>query len=301
MTAGLAAGFGAAAVRIATPLLLAALGETLAERGGVLDLGIEGAMLVGALASVFGAVAGGPWCGILVGAAAGAITAAVFAAVALGAGADQVVTGTAVTLGATGLTGAIYRLTYGSASGALQLPTLANVHLPLLGAIPLIGPAFFDQPMVTYGCYLAVPACWWVLFRTRWGLELRAAGESPVAAAASGVRVLRVRVTATVIGGAFAGLAGASLVLAQTGTFAENMTAGRGFIAIAIVVLGRWSPFRVALAALAFGALTALQFLLQGLGFDVPYQLFLVLPYAVALLALGGAVGRTRAPESLGR
>lgn len=258
-------------------------------------------MLVGALASVFGAVAGGPWCGILVGAAAGAITSAVFAAVALGAGADQVVTGTAVTLGATGLTGAIYRLTYGSASGALQLPTLANVHLPLLGAIPLIGPAFFDQPMVTYGCYLAVPACWWILFRTRWGLELRAAGESPVAAAASGVRVLRVRVTATVIGGAFAGLAGASLVLAQTGTFAENMTAGRGFIAIAIVVLGRWSPFRVALAALAFGALTALQFLLQGLGFDVPYQLFLVLPYAVALLALGGAVGRTRAPESLGR
>ena len=301
MTAGLMAGFGAAAVRIATPLLLAALGETVAERGGVLDLGIEGAMLVGALASVFGAVAGGPWCGILVGAAAGAITAAVFAAVALGAGADQVVTGTAVTLGATGLTGAIYRLTYGSASGALQLPTLANVHLPLLGAIPLIGPAFFDQPMVTYGCYLAVPACWWVLFRTRWGLELRAAGESPVAAAASGVRVLRVRVTATVIGGAFAGLAGASLVLAQTGTFAENMTAGRGFIAIAIVVLGRWSPFRVALAALAFGALTALQFLLQGLGFNVPYQLFLVLPYAVALLALGGAVGRTRAPESLGR
>lgn len=301
MTAGLMAGFGAAAVRIATPLLLAALGETVAERGGVLDLGIEGAMLVGALASVFGAVAGGPWCGILVGAAAGAITSAVFAAVALGAGADQVVTGTAVTLGATGLTGAIYRLTYGSASGALQLPTLANVHLPLLGAIPLIGPAFFDQPMVTYGCYLAVPACWWILFRTRWGLELRAAGESPVAAAASGVRVLRLRVTATVIGGAFAGLAGASLVLTQTGTFAENMTAGRGFIAIAIVVLGRWSPFRVALAALAFGALTALQFLLQGLGFDVPYQLFLVLPYAVALLALGGAVGRTRAPESLGR
>ncbi|HEV2291828.1 MAG TPA: ABC transporter permease [Gemmatimonadales bacterium] len=301
MTPGLAAGFGAAAVRIATPLLLAALGETVAERGGVLDLGIEGAMLVGALASVFGAVAGGPWCGILVGAAAGAITAAVFAAVALGAGADQVVTGTAVTLGATGLTGAIYRLTYGSASGALQLTTLPNVHLPLLGALPVIGPAFFDQPMLTYACYLAVPTCWWILFRTRWGLELRAAGESPVAAAAAGVRVLRVRVTATVIGGAFAGLAGASLVLTQTGTFAENMTAGRGFIAIAIVVLGRWSPFRVAIAALAFGALTALQFLLQGLGFDVPYQLFLVLPYAVALLALGGAVGRTRAPESLGR
>lgn len=297
----LVAGFGAAAVRIATPLLLAALGETIAERGGVLDLGIEGAMLIGALASVFGAVAGGPWVGIVVGSAAGALTAAVFAAVALGAGADQVVTGTAITLGATGLTGAIYRMTYGSASGALQLPTLPNVHIPLLGSIPILGPALFDQPWVTYGCYLAVPLVWWLLFRTRWGLELRASGESPTAAAASGVRVLRLRITATVIGGAFAGLAGAGLVLTQIGTFAENMTAGRGFIAIAIVVLGRWSPFRVAIAALAFGALTALQFLLQGLGLNVPYQLFLVLPYAVALLALGGAVGRTRAPESLGR
>ena len=297
----LVAGFGAAAVRIATPLLLAALGETIAERGGVLDLGIEGAMLIGALASVFGAVAGGPWVGIVVGSAAGALTAAVFAAVALGAGADQVVTGTAITLGATGLTGAVYRMTYGSASGALQLPTLPNVHLPLLGSIPILGPALFDQPWVTYGCYLAVPLVWWLLFRTRWGLELRASGESPTAAAASGVRVLRLRITATVIGGAFAGLAGAGLVLTQIGTFAENMTAGRGFIAIAIVVLGRWSPFRVAIAALAFGALTALQFLLQGLGLNVPYQLFLVLPYAVALLALGGAVGRTRAPGSLGR
>lgn len=301
MTGALVAGFGAAAVRIATPLLLAALGETLAERGGVLDLGIEGAMLVGALASVFGAVAGGPWVGIAAGILAGALTAAAFAAVALGAGADQVVTGTAITLGATGLTGAVYRMTYGSAGGALQLSTLPNVHLPLLGGIPIVGPAFFDQPWVTYGCYLAVPLVWWALFRTRWGLELRASGESPAAAAASGVRVLRVRVTATVIGGAFAGLAGAGLVLTQVGTFAENMTAGRGFIAIAIVVLGRWGPFRVAIAALAFGALTALQFLLQGLGLDVPYQLFLVLPYAVALLALAGAVGRTRAPQSLGR
>lgn len=301
MNTALMAGFGAAAVRIATPLLLAALGETIAERGGVLDLGIEGAMLVGALASVFGAVAGGPWIGLIIGTAAGALTAAAFAAVALGAGADQVVTGTAITLGATGLTGAIYRMTYGSASGALQLPTLPNVHLPLLGGIPIIGSAFFDQPLVTYGCYAAVPLVWWALFRTRWGLELRACGESPAAAAASGVRVLQLRTAATVIGGAFAGLAGAGLVLAQVGTFAENMTAGRGFIAIAIVVLGRWGPFRVAIAALAFGALTALQFLLQGLGLDVPYQLFLVLPYAVALLALAGAVGRTRAPQALGR
>lgn len=301
MTEALLAGFGAAAIRIATPLLLAALGETIAERGGVLNLGIEGGMLVGALASVFGALAGGVWFGVLAGALAGAIVAAAFALVALGAGTDQVVTGTAVTLGATGLTGAVYRVTYGSASGALQLPTLPTLPIPLLSSIPVVGPALFAQPLLTYIGYLAVPLVWALLFRTRWGLQVRAAGESPAAAAASGVRVLRVRTAATIVGGAFAGIAGASLVLAQVGTFTENMTAGRGFIAIAIVVLGRWSPVRVALAALAFGALTALQFLLQGLGLDLPYQLFLVLPYGITLLALSGAVGRARAPEALGR
>lgn len=301
MNAALAAGFGAAAVRIATPLLLAALGETVAERGGVLNLGIEGAMLAGALASAFGAIHGGPWTGVVAGITAGVVTAAVFAAVALGAGADQVIAGTAVTLGATGLTGAIYRATFGSAAGGLGLPTLGNVAIPGLSNIPLLGPALFDQPVPTYLALLAVPLVWWLIYRTRWGLGLRAAGESPSAARASGVRVIRTRTLGVLVGGAFAGLAGASLVLAQVGTFAENMTAGRGFIAIAIVVLGRWNPLGVALAALAFGALTALQFLLQGLGLAVPYQLFLMLPYAITLLALGGAVGRARSPESLGR
>jgi simple sugar transport system permease protein len=301
VTAALVAGFGAAAVRIATPLLLAALGETVAERGGVLNLGIEGAMLAGALASVFGATHGGPWIGVAAGVLAGMATSSVFAAVALGAGADQVITGTAVTLGATGLTGAIYRATLGSAAAGLELPTLGNVAIPGLSRIPILGPALFDQPVLTYVALLAVPLVWWLLFRTRWGLALRATGESPAAARASGVRVVRTRTTGVLVGGAFAGLAGAALVLAQVGTFAENMTAGRGFIAIAIVVLGRWDPVGVALAALAFGALTALQFLLQGLGLDVPYQLFLMLPYAITLLALDGAVGRTRSPEFLGR
>ena len=301
MNAGLIAGFGAAAVRIATPLLLAALGETVAERGGVLNLGIEGAMLAGALAGTLGASAGGGWIGAGAGLAAGVAVAGIFAAVAIGVRADQVISGTAVTLGATGLTGAIFRALSATQPTLLRSTTFPAEPIPLLREIPVIGAALFEQPWPTYLCYLAVPATWWLLFRTRWGLRLRAAGEGPEAAQAAGVQVARVRVVATLLGGAFAGLAGATLVLAQVGSFAENMTAGRGFIAIAIVVLGRWDPVRVAVAALAFGALTALQFLLQGLGLDVPYQLFLMLPYVVTLLALAGAVGRTRSPASLGR
>lgn len=301
MTALLLAGFGAAAVRIATPLLLAALGETLAERGGILNLGIEGAMLVGALAGTLVAAAGGPWMGLGAGIVAGALVAAMFAAVVLGSGADQVITGTAVTIGAAGLTGAVYRALASSDPTLLRAPTFGALPVPLLHRLPLIGPIFFDQPAPTYICYAMIPVVWWLLYRTRAGLQLRAAGESVEGAESAGVRVTRLRLAATLVGGALAGAAGATLVLAQVGSFAENLTAGRGFVAIALVVLGRWDPVRVAIAALAFGALTALQFLLQGLGFDVPYQLFLMLPYVITLLALGGAVGKTRAPAMLGR
>ncbi len=141
---------------------------------------------------------------------------------------------------------------------------------------------------------------WWVLFRTRLGLALRATGEGAAMARAAGVRTKLIRTGATIVGGGFAGLAGASLVLAQVGTFAEGMTAGRGYVAIAIVVLGRWHPGGVALGALLFGVATALQFLFQALGLEAPYQLFLMLPYLLTLLALAGAVGRVRAPGDLG-
>ena len=197
--------------------------------------------------------------------------------------ADQVITGTAVTLGAVGLTGAIYRTTLGSGD---RQQTLATLTYPWLLSVCAL---------------LCVPLIWWALYRTRWGLALRATGEDRHAAAANGVRVVRVQTTALLIAGAFAGLGGATLVLGQVGSFAEKMTAGRGFVAVAIVVLGRWHPFGVLGAALLFGALQALQFLLQGMGSDLPYQIFLVLPYALTLLALAGLVGRTRAPAGLGR
>jgi general nucleoside transport system permease protein len=297
----LAGGFLAAAVRVATPLLLAAIGETVTERAGVINLGIEGMMLAGALTAALGASAAGPWTGVAAGIAAGMALAAVFAVVVVVGRGDQIITGTAVTMGAVGLTGMIYRQAFGAGGAGLNLSTLAPVAIPGLGRIPVLGPALFDQPSPTYLAVLALPVVWWALFRTRPGLMLRATGESEPMARAAGVRTGWVRAVATLIGGAFAGFAGATLVLAQVGTFAEQMTAGRGFIAIAIVVLGRWHPAGVGLAALLFGAATALQFLFQTLGWDVPYQLFLMLPYALTLLALAGLVGRVRPPAGLAK
>ena len=294
-------GFFAAAVRVATPLLLAATGETVTERSGVINLGLEGMMLAGALAATLGATTGGPWTGVVLAVLAGMLLAGVFAAVAIGARADQIIAGTAVTLAAVGLTGTIYREAYGTGGAGLTLPTLSPVAIPVLSGIPVLGPALFIQPAPTYLAMLALPAVWWFLFRTRAGLMLRAAGEGAAMARAAGVRTNAVRTLATLAGGAFAGMAGATLVLAQVGTFAEKMTAGRGYVAIAIVVLGRWHPLGVAIAALLFGAATALQYVFQALGLAVPYQLFLMLPYVLTLLALGGAVGRVRAPADLGK
>ncbi|HKO33496.1 MAG TPA: ABC transporter permease [Candidatus Limnocylindria bacterium] len=299
--AGIIDGFLGAAVRIATPLLLAALGEMLSERGGVINLGVEGAMLTGALAAAIGASAGGTWTGLAASVVAGLLLASIFALAAIGARADQIIAGTATTLLAVGVTGAVYQAAFGSAGAGLTLPTLGASPIPGLAKVPLAGPALFNQPVTTYIALLAVPLCWWFLFRTRTGLALRAVGESPEHARAAGVPVRRLQFAATLTGGAFAGLAGGTLVLAQVGTFAERMTAGRGFIAIAIVVLGRWHPVGVLAASLLFGAATALQFVFQAMGLAVPYQLFLMLPYVLTLLLLAGLVGGVKAPAALGR
>jgi ABC-type uncharacterized transport system permease subunit len=297
----LVTGFLSAAVRVATPLLFAATGETVSQRSGVINLGIEGQMLAGALAAALASAVWGPWGGLAAGLLAGALAAAVLALLVVGARADQIIVGTAVTLAAIGLTGTIYRQAYGMTGAGLSLPTFSSLSIPVLDRIPVLGPALFHQPAPTYLALALLPLVWWALFRTRWGLALRATGEGAMMARAMGVRTGLVRAGATVVGGAFAGVGGATLVLAQVGTFAERMTAGRGFLAIAIVVLGRWHPAGVALAALLFGMATALQFLFQALGVEAPYQLFLMLPYLLTLLALAGAVGRVRAPADLGR
>ncbi|MEQ9399704.1 MAG: ABC transporter permease [Longimicrobiales bacterium] len=289
-----------ASVRLGVPLALAALGETVTERSGVINIGLEGSLIAGALGGALGALAfGSAVPGAVAGGVAGMVVAAVFAAFAVGLGTDQIITGTAVTLGGLGFTGAIYQARFGATGTALTLPTLPAAPVPLLSDIPIIGSALFEQAPTAYLAYLLAPALWWFLYRTSWGLELRAVGEEPDAAQAAGVRVRRVRVVATLFGGLLAGLAGAHLALAHAGTFSENMSAGRGFIAIAVVVLGRWNPLWVLAAALFFGGASALQFLLQTLGLDLPYQLFLAFPYLVTLAALAGWVGRARAPAAL--
>lgn len=293
--------FLAATIRTATPLALAAMGEVLVERAGIINIGLEGAILAGAFGSLVGATMGGVLFGYAGAIVGGMVIAALFAVLVVWLRADQIITGTALTLLSLGATGTLYRMIYGDAGASLASPTSAPFAIPLLSEIPIIGPALFAQPPITYVLYALVPLIAWWVRGTHAGLALRAIGERPEAAIAAGVRVTRVRVLVVLIGGALGGLAGGTLVLAQAGTFAEGMSAGRGFIAIAIVVLGRWHPVGVAIAAVVFGAASALQFAFQAMGWAVPYQLFLAVPYVLTLAALAGAVGRARAPAALGK
>ncbi len=289
-----------ATIRTATPLALAALGELIVERAGVINIGLEGALIAGAFGALVGAGLGGITAGFVTGMVAGSAMALLFALFVIRLRANQIITGTAVTLLAVGSTGTLYRIFYGETGAALSIPTTGPVAVPALSSVPVIGQAFFAQPFITYFAYLVVPLLWWWLYRTRRGLVLRAIGERPEAVDAVGIRTGYVRLLAIVFGGAMGGLSGATLVLAQSGTFAEGMSAGRGFIAIAVVALGRWHPGGVAIAAMLFGAASASQFLFQAMGWALPYQLFLALPYALTLIALTHVGGRAIAPAALG-
>ena len=288
-------------VRTATPLAIAAVGETITERSGVINIGLEGSIIAGAFGAVIGAAHAGVAGGYVFGALCGCAIATVFALFAVVLRADQIISGTAVTLLGLGLTGTLYRILFGTAGAALNTPTSDTVRIPLLSRVPVIGQALFAQPLITYGLYVLVPAVAWWMYRTHAGLGLRAVGENPAAAAAAGIRVRHVQFRAVLSGGTLGGVSGATLVLAQAGTFVEGMSAGRGFIAIAIVVLGRWNPVGAFLAALVFGAASALQYYFQATGSNLPYQLFLALPYVLTLVALAAARGRSRAPDALGR
>lgn len=301
MMAGVQA-FLEASVRTATPLALAALGEVIVERAGVINIGLEGVVLAGAFGALVGAGTGALVAGFAGAVAAGVALAVVFATFTITLRADQIITGTAINLLAVGLTGALYRGIYGATGAALSIPTSGPAAVPALSRLPFVGPVLFDQPLPTYAVYVLTATTWWWMYRTHAGLALRAVGEEPRFAHAAGIAAGRVRWGALVYGGALGGLAGGTLVLAQAGTFAEGMSAGRGFIAIAIVVLGRWNPLGVLVASLLFGAASALQYLFQAMGWTVPYQLFLAVPYLLTLLALAGIAGRRiEAPAALGR
>jgi ABC-type uncharacterized transport system permease subunit len=295
------ASFLASTIRTAVPLALAALGEVIVERAGIINIGLEGAILAGAFGALVGASSSGVLLGFTLAALAGVVTATLFAVWVIWLRTDQIIAGTALTLLSVGATGTLYRTMFGSTGAALRIPTSVPFAVPGLSSLPVIGTALFAQPPITYLVYLLAPALAWWFARTHAGLALRAIGERPEAAEAAGIAVDRARVLAVLAGGLLGGLAGGTLVLAQAGTFVEGMSAGRGFIAIAIVVLGRWTPLGVAGGALLFGAASALQFAFQAMGWHAPYQLFLVAPYLLTLAALAGAVGRARAPASLGK
>ena len=286
-----------AAVRTATPLLIAAVGETVAERAGVINIGLEGCIVAGAYAAfAVGAVT--PFAGYAAAVGAGISVGILLAVFSVAMRRDQIIVGTALTMLALGLTGTLFRAR-GDAT-VLVAGMQPVTRLPGLSDIPVIGPAFFAQPAITYVAFALVPALWWFLQRTHAGLSLRAVGDAPDAARAAGVRVSAVQACAVVFGAALGGLAGGALVLAQAGTFAEGMSAGRGFLAIAIVALGRWRPAGVALASFVFGAAMALQFVVQALGWRVRYELVLMIPYVLTLAALGFS-GKGTAPAMLGR
>lgn len=290
-----------AAVRGSLPLALCALGASLSERSGFVNVGLEGAMISGALAAAVAAVRlGTTGAGYGAGVVAGAAVGLVLAALAIGLRANQVLTGAAVSAGCLGLTALLSHAAFGSTGAGLGVPMSAVVPIPVLSDVPVVGRALFSQPPVTYSVFALIPVLWWFLWRTSTGLSLRATGENPEAVRAAGVSPLRIQTGAVIVGSAMAGAGGATLVLAQAGTFSEGITAGRGFIALAVVALGRWHPAGVAAAALLFGASSSLQHLLQALGTPAPYQLFLALPYLLTLvvLAVSGRIGQ---PAWLGR
>lgn len=295
--------FLAALVRTATPLAFAALGELISERAGVINIGLEGAIIGGCFGALLALSTGSVALGFAGAALAGTAITAIFALFVITLRTDQIIAGTALTLLGLGATGTMSRLLVAaSGSGpADTLPMATPVKIPLLADLPVLGAALFAQPVTTYALYAIIPLLAWWMARTHAGLALRATGEDAIAAAAAGIRTTRVRWLALLFSGAMAGLAGGTLVLSQVGAFSEGMSAGRGFIAISIVVLGRWTVGGTAIAAAVFGGAFAMQYAFQALGSTLPYQAFLAAPYVLTLLLLATMRGRHAAPASLGK
>jgi general nucleoside transport system permease protein len=294
-------GFFAAVIRVATPLLLATLGEMVTERGGVLNLGIEGIMLLGAMVGFTTAWSTGElWLGIAVAALIGALFGLLMGGLTVSLGLSQHVSGLGVTMLCTGLSFYFYRLIFGQPPQPPHVAPFATVALPWLADLPWLGPVLFDQFALVYLAFLLVPLAAFVLYRTPWGLSLRTVGENPHAAISAGVDVAWTRYQALMISGALMGVAGAYLSLAQFNAFTFGVISGRGWVCIALVVLGQWDPWRVAGAALLFGALDALGLRLQASGgIGLPYQVFLMLPFLATIIAMAVLSRSARAPAAL--
>jgi general nucleoside transport system permease protein len=297
----LSIGFFAAVIRIATPLILATIGELYAERAGVLNLGIEGTMLLGAMAGFSAAFfTGSLWIGVAAAMLAGMVMGLFMGLTTVTLGLSQHVSGIGVTLLATGLAFFFYRLIFGQPSAPPSVKPFQPVPIPPLSDIPFVGPILFNQYALSYLALLLVPATAFLLYRTPWGLSLRTVGENPRAADVAGVNVAAMRYQALLISGALMGAAGAFLSMAQFNAFTFGVVSGRGWVCIALVVFGLWSPWKSALGALLFAFIDALQLRLQAGGaFHLPYQVFLMMPFVLTIVAMALVSRNARAPAAL--
>jgi simple sugar transport system permease protein len=288
---------------LAVPLVFGALGGVIGERAGVVNVAIEGQFLLGAFtATILASVTHNPFVGLIGAMIGGVLVASVLATFAIRYIVDQVIVGVVLNVLVSGLTGFLYSAVLAPNAQTLNSPVpFRPLPIPLLSEIPVLGPVLFDQTFLVYLMYVAVGVVAWALYRTRWGLRLRAVGEHPQAADTVGIKVNPTRFWNLLLAGAIAGIGGAYFTLVSVPTFTKDMTAGLGFIALAAVIFGGWDPIRAALAALLFGFATNLQNLLTVLKTPIPSEFMLMLPYIVTILAVAGFAGQIRAPAADGK
>jgi simple sugar transport system permease protein len=289
-----------AAVRVAIPILFAALGGCLSEQAGVFAMGLEGYMLIGSFVAIVASLlTKSIVLGLLFGVLAGGVVAACFGYTSIKVGADQVLGGLAFNMLILGATGFLMRLVWGM-SGIPMTPVLEVYPVPILSRIPIVGSIFFNQPPLTYLAYVMVPAVWWFMFKSHWGLELRAVGEKPRAVDTVGISVSKTRFMAVTFSGFLAGLGGAVLSLQQVNTFTENMTSGRGWLALISAISGGWNPIGAAAASLIFGVANSLQLRIQVMDFKISSWIVLMVPYVLALVLVSIVGKAARHPEATG-
>jgi len=290
-------GLIAATLRVATPLIFGTLGELFCERAGILNLGIEGTMLFGSFVGFAAAGASGSlWVGVLAALIAGMLCGLLMGLFTVKLGVNQHVSGLGITLLLTGLSYFAFRLIYGEQALPPSIKPFDTIHL--FGNLPVLGP-IFEQYTLTYLSFLVIPIVWWVVYRSNFGLHMRAVGENPEAADAAGVNVYRTRYIALAIGGGLMAVGGAFLSVAQLGAFTFGIINGRGWVCIALIIFGNWEPIRVLWGALLFGLVFALQLRLQSTGLKLPYEVFLALPYLVTIAVLALAGRNTSVPSAI--
>ncbi|CUR57211.1 putative sugar ABC transporter, permease protein [metagenome] len=295
-------GLLAGSLALAVPLVFGALGGVLGERSGVVNIAIDGQLLAGAFAAaMFGSLLGSAWAGLAASMVAGVLVALVLGLFAITYFVDQVIVGVVLNVLVIGLTSFMFTQVLAPNSESLNTPPrFHGVEIPLLGKIPLIGPVLFQQTAIVYVLYVVVALVTWALYRTRWGLRVRAVGEHPKAADTVGIRVNLTRYRTIILAGAIAGMGGAFYTLVSVPQFNREMTGGAGYIALAAVIFGKWDPIRATLAALLFGFASNLQGVLSVIGSPVPSQFMLMLPYVVTIFAVAGLVGTSRPPAADG-